>query len=120
MSKKQRGEAGEKLACSALKKKGYRIIERNYRCRYGEIDIIARHKDSLVFIEVRSKTGASFGSPEESITSAKKQRLVSTALDYLNAHGKPDENWRFDFVAVRFEAGPGKHADVEILQNVIN
>ncbi|MGA2368491.1 MAG: YraN family protein [Dehalococcoidia bacterium] len=120
MNKQERGEAGEKLARSALKRKGYRIIEQNYRCLYGEIDIIARHKDSLVFIEVRSKTGASFGSPEESITGSKKQRLVSTALDYLNAHGNPDENWRFDFVAVRFEAGPGNHADVEILQNVIN
>jgi putative endonuclease len=120
MNKQEKGDAGEKLACSALKKKGYRIIEQNYRCRYGEIDIIARHKDSLVFIEVRSKTGTSFGSPEESITSGKKQRLISTALDYLNAHGKPDENWRFDFVAVRFKGSPAKHADVEILQNVIN
>ncbi len=120
MNKQEKGNTGEKLACSALKKKGYRIIEQNYRCRYGEIDIIARHKDFLVFIEVRSKTGASFGSPEESITSRKKQRLVSTALDYLSGHGKPDENWRFDFVAIRFHDGQVKQSDVEILQNVIN
>ena len=120
MNKQEKGNAGEKLARSALKRKGYRIIGQNYRCRYGEIDIIARHKDSLVFIEVRSKTGTSFGSPEESLTSGKKQRLISTALDYLSKHGKPDEAWRFDFVAVRLEAVPGKNAEVEILQNIIN
>ena len=57
MNKQEAGKAGERAACNALQKKGYRILERNYRCRHGEIDIVARHKGCLVFIEVRSKTG---------------------------------------------------------------
>ncbi len=120
MNRQEKGDRGEKLACSALKKKGYHILDKNYRCRYGEIDIVARHKDFLVFIEVRSKTGSSFGSPEESITGRKKQRLISTALDYLSNHDKPDENWRFDFVSVRFDAATGKQSGVDILQNIID
>ena len=120
MNRQDIGNAGEKLACAALKKKGYRILEKNYRCRYGEIDIVARHKDFLVFVEVRSKTGSSFGSPVESVTALKKQRLISTALDYLSSHDKPDENWRFDFVSVQFDPQTGKQAGIDILQNIID
>jgi len=120
MKKQQSGKLGEQLACSALKKKGYRIIEKNYRCRHGEIDIIARHKDCLVFIEVRTKTGHDFGSPEESITEQKKQRLISTAMDYLNSHPDLPENWRIDFVAVELDPLTNKATRIEIIENALN
>ena len=77
------GKFGEKLAMKKIKRLGYRCIERNYRCPLGEVDIIARDGDCLVFVEVRTKTNKDFGRPEESITEAKKRRLVATALNYL-------------------------------------
>ena len=72
MKRKELGNIGEKLAKNFLKRKGYRIRETNFRCREGEIDIVAEQKDYLVFIEVRTKASFSFGKPEESITYAKK------------------------------------------------
>jgi putative endonuclease len=119
MSRKELGNAGEKLACSALKKKGYRILEKNYRCRYGEIDIVASHKGCLAFVEVRSKTGNTFGSPEESVTSQKKQRLVSTAMEYLEGHSDAAQDWRIDFVAIEFDATGKKATRIEIIENAI-
>jgi putative endonuclease len=119
MKKQESGKLGEKLACSALKKKGYRIIETNYRCRQGEIDIVARQNDCLVFIEVRTKTGKAFGSPEESVTVQKKQRLVTTAMDYLNSHRDLPENWRIDFVAVDLDPLTNKATRIEIIENAV-
>ena len=75
MKRRDTGILGEKLAKDFLKKRGYNIRETNYRCPEGEIDIVARHKDYLVFVEVRTKTSLEFGSPEESITLTKKERL---------------------------------------------
>ena len=119
MKKKETGKRGEQLACRALEKKGYRILEKNYRCRLGEIDLVARHRDYIVFIEVRSKTGDAFGTPEESVTSAKKQRLLATALDYLGNHRDLPENWRIDFVAVEIDPSGGKPTRVEIIENAV-
>jgi putative endonuclease len=119
MSRQELGSTGERLACGALKKKGYRIIEKNYRCRYGEIDIIASQKGCLVFVEVRSKSGNSFGSPEESITNAKQQKLVSAALDYITTHENLPQDWRIDFVAVEFDASGTKAVRIEIIENAI-
>ena len=119
MKKQETGKRGEQLACKALEKKGYRILEKNYRCRHGEIDLVARHRDYIVFIEVRSKTGDAFGTPEESVTSAKKQRLLATALDYLGSHEDLPENWRIDFVAVQIDPSDGKPVRVEIVENAV-
>jgi len=119
MKKMESGKIGEQLACSALKKKGYKIIETNYRCRRGEIDIVAHQKNSLVFIEVRTKTGKAFGSPEESITAQKKQHLISTALDYLNSHRDLPENWRIDFVAVELDPLTNRATRIEIIENAV-
>jgi len=89
MKRRDTGIRGEKLAQDFIRKKGYRILENNYRCPDGEIDIVARHKDCLVFIEVRTKTSLEFGSPEESITPAKKERMKATAWHYLQNHHNP-------------------------------
>jgi len=119
MKKQETGKRGEQLACGALEKKGYRILDKNYRCRHGEIDLIARHGDYIVFIEVRSKTGNAFGAPEESMTSVKKNRLVATALDYLTSHRGLPENWRIDFVAVELDPAGGQPGRIEIMENII-
>ena len=119
MKRKELGAAGEKLAKNFLKKKGYRIRETNFRCREGEIDIIAERKGYLVFVEVRTKTGASFGSPEESVTFAKKEKLIATALAYLNSHQNLPDNWRIDFVGIELDQN-GKAMRIELIENAVS
>ena len=119
MNRKETGQLGEKLARDFLKKRGYRIIETNYRCPRGEIDIVAKHKDTLVFIEARTKSSKDFGSPEESVTATKKERLKATAQHYLQNHEKLPEQWRIDFVAVELDE-KGKPARVDLIQNAVS
>ena len=95
------GRSAEIAAAAQLGRCGYRIIASNYRCRYGEIDLIAEEGDSLVFVEVRCKRTGEFGSPAESVTVAKQAKLIATAQHYLNEQGAADVNCRFDVVEVR-------------------
>ena len=120
MNKQDLGKLGEELAARELKKKGYRIVERNYRCRYGEIDIIGIRRDVLVFIEVRTKAGSSFGTPEESVTLQKQEKLVSSSLEYINTHTNLPENWRIDFVAVEIDPQKGRATRIELIENAIS
>ena len=119
MKRKELGAIGEKLARDFLKKKGYKIRETNFRCREGEIDIIAQKKGYLVFVEVRTKTSAGFGSPEESVTFAKKEKLIASAFSYLNSHKDLPEFWRIDFVAVELDQ-KGKTTRIELIENAIS
>jgi len=119
MKKQQTGRLGEDLACRALKKKGYHIIERNYRCRYGEIDVVASKAGCLIFIEVRSRTGNSFGTAAESVTAVKRQHLVATAMDYLGSHDNLPDNWRVDFVSVSLDASGKQLPAIEIIENAL-
>ena len=118
MQRKNTGALGEKFASDFLKKKGYRIIETNYRCRYGEIDIIAKHKKYLAFIEVRTKTSLQFGTPEESITSTKRDHMRKTAFHYRQQHTGLPEQWRIDFVAVELDKD-GKLTRIELFENAV-
>ncbi|MBM4433161.1 MAG: YraN family protein [Chloroflexi bacterium] len=118
MKRKDTGALGEKLAQNFLKKRGYKILETNYRCPEGEIDIIARQKDYLVFIEVRSKKSLQFGSPEESVTPAKKEKLRAVAERYLQTHDKLPPLWRIDFVAVELDQ-KDKPLRIELIENAI-
>ncbi len=118
MKQKEVGATGEKLARGFLKKKGYRIRETNFRCREGEIDIVAERKGYLVFVEVRTKTGSSFGSPEESVTAAKKEKLIATALSYLDSHQNLPDNWRIDFVGVELDQN-GRATRIELIENAV-
>ena len=118
MRRRDTGILGEKLAQDFLKKQGYRIIETNYRCPEGEIDIVARHKDYLVFIEVRTKKSLQFGSPEESITPTKKERLRTTAAHYQQTHDNLPLLWRIDVVAVELNQ-KGKLSRIELIENAI-
>ena len=119
MNRKETGDLGEKLARKFLKKNGYRIKETNFRCPYGEIDIIAEKKDYLVFVEVRTKGSSHFGTPEESITFSKKEKLIASALAYLNASPDPYSLWRIDFVAVELDRD-NRATRIELIENAIN
>ena len=94
------GDKGEQLAKKTLKKQRYTIIASNYRCTGGEIDIIARHKDYLVFIEVRSKSSTQYGLPVETVDYAKQKKIKKAAQHYLTVNGLNDSLCRFDVVSI--------------------
>ena len=95
------GVTGEKIALSCLRGKGFKILETGFRFLRGEIDIIARDGATLVFIEVKMRTGFGFGRPEESVTAAKQQQIRKVAEGYLLKHRLMDAACRFDVVAIR-------------------
>lgn len=103
----RRGTArqGEDLAAACLRRKGYVILERNWRCKAGEIDVVARDGETLVFVEVKARTGRTAGPPEESITAAKRRRLVHLARRFLLEKDLHEIPCRFDVVAVEAEVG---------------
>ncbi|MBI4336231.1 MAG: YraN family protein [Chloroflexi bacterium] len=93
------GKAGEAAACSYLVAHGWQVVERNYRCPWGEVDIVAQDGDTLVFVEVRTRQSKTFGTPQESVTAAKRQHLVAAAQHYLQERGL-NTHWRIDLLAV--------------------
>ena len=95
-----KGDAAEQKACAYLQQQGLRLIEKNYRCRQGEIDLVMQHGDSLVFIEVRQRRDLRFGGALTSVTVKKQEKLRLAALHYLQ-HKAPRANARFDVVAVQ-------------------
>ncbi|MCR4309752.1 MAG: YraN family protein, partial [Deltaproteobacteria bacterium] len=100
-ARKAQGDAAEERARRHLEGAEFTIVERNFRTRVGEIDIVARKGDVLVFVEVRSREDADFGTPEESVTPAKRRRIVSAARQYLSS--VPPSSWRearFDVIAI--------------------
>ncbi len=99
------GRKGEDVACSFLKEQGYTVLERNWRCKRGEIDIIALDGDTLVFVEVRSRTQYDFGFPQESVKDLKKRRLLDAAKWYLTVKGLWNRMVRFDVIGILFEKG---------------
>lgn len=110
----QFGKKSEKLAAEFLKRTGYRIVETNYRSTVGEIDIIAKEKDILVFVEVKARSSRRFGSPKGAVTTAKQRKISMAALDYLKRTGQTDVSARFDVVAIDTATG---NADIEVVKN---
>ena len=104
-----RGAAAEELAAVFLEGRGLRIVERNYRCRFGEIDLVARSGTVLVFVEVRARQSEAFGGAAGSITAAKRRRLVAAARHYLAKH-RVSRACRFDVVLLR-----GREQEIEWL-----
>jgi putative endonuclease len=94
------GQAGEDLACTYLQRHGLRVLERNYHCRGGEIDIIARDGGTVVFVEVKERTGASHGTAVEAVTPTKRSRVVRAARLYAAQHALSESPLRFDVVAI--------------------
>ncbi|MEJ2221770.1 MAG: YraN family protein [Desulfobacterales bacterium] len=94
------GEKGEALAVRRLRKAGYKIIETNYHTRLGEIDIIAKDKDTIVFVEVKSRRSVHFGNPKQAVTPQKQRKISMVALYYLKTTGQTTARARFDVVTV--------------------
>ena len=115
MARVQLGRRGERLARQYLERAGYRIVAANYRCSWGEIDLVAEDGKELVFVEVRTRRTASYGSPQESITRQKAEHLHATALHYLQDRAAVlctgDCQWRIDLVSVVLESGQGPQID---------
>ena len=112
------GRRGEQLAEQKLTASGYAVLARNYRCPAGELDLIARCGETLVFVEVRTRRGQAFGLPEASLTRRKRQHLIAAAQTYLQANALSDAAWRIDVVAV--ELSPqGELLRVDIIENAI-
>lgn len=104
------GREGEAAAEELLRRSGLVVLERRYRCRHGEIDLVARVGELIVFIEVKTRRGPSYGMPAESVTRPKRRRMAWVALDFLTRRGLLDNPSRFDVVEVL--AGPGERRDL--------
>jgi putative endonuclease len=113
------GRRGEALAAGRLQDLGYVIVARNYRCRHGELDLIARHGDTWVFVEVRTRRSDRFGSPEASFTPGKRAHLIAAAQHYLQAHDLTDVPWRIDAVAVDL-APNGAVRRLDVIENAVS
>ena len=98
--------------------KGYRILERNFRCRQGEIDLVAEDEQDIIFVEVKTRRGVSFGLPEDAVTIRKRRKLVEVASNYLDFHTCSDRSWRIDVVAVQFSSS-GKLQEIRIYEHAV-
>ncbi|WP_457571354.1 YraN family protein [Desulfovulcanus sp.] len=108
------GRSGEDLAASYLRKKGYKILDRNWRCNFGELDLVCRHKQVIVFVEVKTRSASTSVLPSEALTHHKRKRLLKTATLYLSKNGLWDQRCRFDLICVILE---NNSADIEHVQN---
>ena len=110
-----RGAAAERLARAYLGRRGLRPLDSNYRCRAGEIDLVMRDGNTLVFVEVRYRRSEAFGSAAETVAASKQRRIVKTASRYLQQHPRwADDLCRFDVIAISGGAGG---ADIEWIKN---
>ena len=111
------GRRGEELAARHLAAKGYEIVEQNWRCETGELDLVAREGQCLVLVEVRTRRGRSMGSPEESITTAKQARLIGLGEAYIQERDWAG-HWRIDVVAIEMD-GRGRLLRVDHYENAV-
>jgi len=122
-SRRRTGRAGEELARQALEARGYRILARNWRTRgelRGEIDLVAAESGDLVFIEVKTRRGAAYGTAAEAITPAKARRLLALAQSYIAeacSAGGPEPSWRIDVVTIEIDRAG--RPSVEIIRNAV-
>jgi putative endonuclease len=99
------GKRGEELACRELRRRGYAILDRRYRTRMGEIDIVARHDGATVFVEVKARRDSRFGGAAAAVTPWKQRRMMAMALDYMARRRLLGGPCRFDVVTVEFDEG---------------
>ena len=112
------GKSGETYACRELERRGYAIVARRFRTRRGEIDVIARDGETLVFVEVKARRSTRYGTPLEAVTPFKRDRLLRMAAEYVLAKGVANANCRFDVVSVLF--GEGLRPRVEVVKNAFD
>ncbi len=116
MSHNQRiGKWGEEMAVTYLTEHGYEILARNARTPYGEIDIVTKQDDTLIFVEVKTRTSNSMGLPEESITPRKRQHMIAAAEHYAAEHEM--DHWQIDVISI--EGKPGSKPKVTYFENAI-
>jgi len=108
------GALGERLALQKIKHLGYRFIEKNYRCPLGEIDLIARDGDCLVFIEIKTRRGSTTGFAKEAVNQRKMRQISKAALNYMKANNCWDTMARFDVIAVNIS---GEREEIEVIKN---
>ena len=112
------GRLGERLAGDALEERGYRIVARNFRCRAGEIDLVAEEGEDLVFVEVKTRRGVTHGLPEEAVNERKARKIREIACHYLDLHNLPECSWRIDVVAVQFSP-MGRLTEIRVYQHAV-
>ena len=111
------GLKGEKAAKRYLRKKGYKLLDANYQCRFGEIDIIAKKENTIVFCEVKTRSEGMLAAPQESVDYYKQQRLIKTAQIWLQAKKIDDCPLQFDVLAITYI---GDKAEIEHIENAIS
>lgn len=111
------GRSSEQMAAAFLKRNGYRILEYNYRTRVGEIDIVAQHSGTLVFVEVKARRSGRYGNPKRAVTPAKQRKLSMAALAYLKSNGGVDQRARFDVVSIENSEG---RSNIEVIRNAFD
>jgi putative endonuclease len=109
------GKTGEKFACKHLERQGYKILETNYKVPIGEIDIIAKQRGDLVFIEVKTRSGVGFGTPAEAVTIRKQRQIIRIAQYYAAQNKCFDMSCRFDVVSVLL--AKDKEPIIEVIEN---
>lgn len=107
------GDSAEGLAAKFLQKKGLRILGRQYRTKLGEIDLIAKDGDEIVFVEVKARKSAAFGYPEESVTPAKLRKIANTAEMYMREKNFTGRPYRVDVIAIEFHFDPPRITHIE-------
>ncbi len=107
LTPKELGIHGEKVAEQHLMGLGYRILDRNWRWRKGELDLVAEQGDEIVFVEVKARRSQTYGLPEESITRSKRQKLIQAAYAYLSDANRDEASWRIDVVAIDMDQDGG-------------
>ncbi len=116
-TRRQVGQSGEQIAADYLRARGYQIVATNWRTRFGELDVIARHGGTLVFVEVRSRSTSTGATAAESVGPDKQRRLLRMAEQYLAEHA-PRANARIDVVTVSFM--PGRPPDVAHIPGAVS
>jgi putative endonuclease len=111
------GKLGEDFACAELSRRGYTILARRYRTKYGEIDIVARDGSTIVIVEVKTREGRVFGEGAEAVTFAKQRRMLRMGTDYLLRRKLADQPCRFDVVDVNIEGGVPR---IEVYRNAFD
>src|SRR4030065_2093655 len=117
MQEKELGKKGEEVVLRFVKKNGYKIIEKNYVCKLGEMDIIAREKDTLVFVEVKTRTSMVFGPPQLAVNSTKQMQLSKVALYFLKEKRLEEVKARFDVVAILLRP---KGEEIELIKDAFD
>lgn len=113
--RKQFGNEGEDLAAVYLQKHGYQILDRQWTCVYGEVDLVCKQKDTFVFVEVKSRHDDSYGFPEDAVTATKRRHLAACADQYLLEHHEEDIPWRVDVIAIEFDQTPPNIVHIEAI-----